>query len=74
MTLHAPHRQKLPWGLLADPAPPWAERFVDLPSRIPDPKGSLASDTLVVGLGPHLLGTVVSPDSWAVGQVKRGTS
>lgn len=37
------------------------------------PKGGLASDILVVGLGPHILERVVSPDSHPVGQVKRGT-
>lgn len=37
------------------------------------PEGGLTSHTLVMGLGPHILETVVSLDPQPVGQVKCGT-
>lgn len=58
-------------GQLANAVPPWTDAFEDLPSERPQPhlwvpEGSPASDTLGAGLGSHILGTVVSPDSWPV--------
>lgn len=61
-TLSCPGQNPLRIIPLRDHSPAWV------------PKGALTPDTLVAGLGSHILETAVSPDSWPVGQVKCRTS
>lgn len=79
VALHDCHQQKLPPGVVGK-SRPTLDRCQEVPSsERPQPhlwvsQGGPASDPLGVGLGSHIWGTVVSPDSWPVKWMKHGTS